>query len=616
MNQRDTINVLVADGEEDCLSALSKLIEDEGAKPRVARSGRDVLGLLERDDFALIMLAIDLPGISGLTLAETLAGSPDTQTIPVILTTGAPLAPEAFLAAFDKGVVDILTKPIPPRVLKNKLHVYMERFCLNHRTGPTCQALCDRLAPKTFSQIVNRTIAELAGGIAHQFNNSLNIISGNVELLSMDQPDNPIVSQFSVVALEAVHRMAALTEKLLAYARVGGHQPDKVEFNDMVRKVLADSQIPTDRIRIESRLDPGLIRVAADSEHLKMVMAALLQNAVEAISETGTITVSTRYIARDDELRQTPGIGVRDLVCLDVADNGQGMSPETRARLFEPFFTTKFQGRGLDMAAVQGIVSNHEGVIDVESSPGKGTRVRIFLPVVGYRDAGDRGCVLVIDGDECLRIMTVTMLTRLGYQALAAATGQEAIETLKQEASCIDLVLLDIDMPGMSVKAFFSHLMTVFPGLKVVVSSGYSDEAPVDDLLSRGARAFLQKPFTFSDLAHLVQAQIERRQFKRYAVQDGFVVFPQGQETHKRSLIDISRGGASIPAIDALEIEELWRKLCLEGKGGAFRIKGIPFQFIASGPSYGGQARQAMRFGRVTVEQSRLIDEFIAQCAR
>jgi two-component system cell cycle sensor histidine kinase/response regulator CckA len=223
-------------------------------------------------------------------------------------------------------------------------------------------------------------LGTLAGGIAHQFNNALFGILGNIELLKFDFPDNRALDKY-VKSMEAsVRRMTQLTGQLLAYARGGKYEPKIFSLHDFILKTLPSllHDILPD-IRVETALQGDLTLVKADQHQIRIVLSALLNNAVEAIKGPGQI----RILMRNEELAE-PGQNLPPgpFISLIIEDDGKGMNKKTKDRIFEPFFSTKLHGRGLGMAAVYGIVKNHDGWISVESEPGIGTDVRIYLPVV------------------------------------------------------------------------------------------------------------------------------------------------------------------------------------------------------------------------------------------
>jgi signal transduction histidine kinase len=225
-------------------------------------------------------------------------------------------------------------------------------------------------------------IATLAGGIAHEFNNALCAVIPHIDLLTTKFPDNEEINKHTQPIHTSAQRMAHLTSQLLAYARGGKYRPQQISLNNLVQDTLPFvKHIIKAGIVVQTDLDEDSCFVEADLTQLQMVLLALVVNAAEAIETVGSIRLTTRRQEIDGDFAK----GYLDLkpgsyVSLTIEDNGSGMSEETRMRVFEPFFTTKFQGRGLGMAAVYGIVKNHDGLVMVDSELGQGTRVHIYLP--------------------------------------------------------------------------------------------------------------------------------------------------------------------------------------------------------------------------------------------
>ena len=226
------------------------------------------------------------------------------------------------------------------------------------------------------------SISTLAAGIAHQFNNALVGIVGNIELLKMDLPEDENIDKYLETMETSVRRMAHLTDQLLAYARGGKYQPKTICLSDFVEHSLPLIQHGMDSaIHLETDLSGGISYIEADPTQIQMVLSAVVTNASEAIDGPGCIRITTRNQWIDEELAKLhPDLRPGYYVCLTIEDDGKGMDEETRSRLFEPFFTTKFQGRGLGMAAVYGIVRHHHGWISVDSEVGRGTVISIYLP--------------------------------------------------------------------------------------------------------------------------------------------------------------------------------------------------------------------------------------------
>jgi signal transduction histidine kinase len=374
-------DVLLASPRSDDYRAVSSAVEEMGGRVFTGYSIETVLRFAENQDFAIALIDKEFPEIGAFQALLALRNSETAKNLPVLVIADAdPENRKEMSAFYAMGAMDYLDRPLDPFLVKNKIHVFIELFRMKKKIGDDRHP-----SPDGNSENMNRVVAELAGGIAHQFNNTLNIITGHVELLRMDMADSQPVASFSNVIFDSVRKMTALTDKLLAYARTGNNQTGRLELNELISAGLNGSCYDRERISVASDLDPGNILIDADGAQIRMVFSALFRNAVEAIRDSGKIMVRTRYIPGGERRGHVTGPGYGNVVCIEVRDTGEGMTREVSERIFEPFFTTKFQGRGLDMAAAQGIVTSHGGWIDVKSYPGEGTTVSVFLPVSSYR---------------------------------------------------------------------------------------------------------------------------------------------------------------------------------------------------------------------------------------
>jgi len=356
----------------------------------------------------------------------------------------------------------------------------------------------------------------LAGGVAHDFNNLLTGILGNASLvLEMLSPPEPERSMLEDV-VRASERAAELTRQLLAYAGKGKFVVHPVHMSDVVREIsqLVRSSIPR-QVELKMDLPADLPLVEADPSQMQQLVMNLVINAAEAIGEnTGLVEVSTSL------RRQAEG----DLfVCLRVRDTGCGMDEETRKQIFDPFFTTKFTGRGLGLAAVQGIVRSHNGRIEVLSRPGRGSAFEVQLPAM-ERYAGlwqapaavktptalsGGGVVLVVDDEEIVRRTATATLQRYGYTVIEAANGRDAVEMFESMKHGIALVLLDLTMPVMSGEETYRQIKAINPSVPVIVASGFDEVEAARRFGGTGLMEFIQKPYIAQRLADKVKSTLE-----------------------------------------------------------------------------------------------------------
>ncbi len=352
------------------------------------------------------------------------------------------------------------------------------------------------------------SIGLLAGGIAHDFNNILTAVSGNISLALADLCPECSVRPVLDIALESVERAAGLTRQLLTYAGKGAFIRIPVSASATAAEAirLLQASVPK-KVELRAELSPGLPPLLMDPSQLEQILINLILNGVEAIGDkrSGVVVVSTSHR--------------NGFVCIGVSDTGSGMDAETQQRMFEPFFTTKFLGRGLGLAAVDGIVRSLNGRISVESAAGQGTRIQILLPVASVREvspepaatATDRraasGCVLIVDDEPQVRKMAAAFLKKSGIGVLEASNGQEAIDLLAASGRELRVVLLDMAMPGLAGDEALPTMVKLRPDLQVIVSSGLGDVEVSERFRSMSVRSFLWKPYDGEQLlAHVLPA--------------------------------------------------------------------------------------------------------------
>ncbi len=364
------------------------------------------------------------------------------------------------------------------------------------------------------------TIATLASGLAHNFNNLLMIIIGLTTLmLSKISPDHPFYGDLQEIERQ-VKAGREITRKLLSFHRGTSEEIRPLDLNNLV-EFTADMFARTRReLTVVKELDRNLPAVEADPGQLQQVLMNLLINAWHAMPNGGRITLRTQTVTlshwSEPHFNPEPGV----YVCLSVADTGIGMDEETKAHLFEPFFTTKEpgQGSGLGLASAQRIIKHHQGAIRVISSPGEGATFEIFLPAsqspplaltpVHSQVVTGRGTILVVDDEPLLRRVASKLLQKLGYQVLEAADGETAIAIFQENSAHIDLVMLDMVMPGLNGYQTLERLRSLNPHLPVLICSGYGEEhhhnLPPDV-------GFLSKPYPLETLSQHISEALRRR---------------------------------------------------------------------------------------------------------
>ena len=361
------------------------------------------------------------------------------------------------------------------------------------------------------------SLGTLAGGVAHDFNNLLQAMSGNMELLMRDKSmDHPDANRLKTVT-RSMDRAAQLVQQLLFFSRKSGSRRVRVDLNLEIENVamILERTIPK-MIALELHLAPSLWPLFADPVQIEQIMLNLAKNAVDAMPEGGRLIIETSNEELDENfVRSHPGSTAGRYVLLSVSDTGCGMDGETLKHAFDPFFTTKEVGKGtgLGLASVYGIVQAHGGYILCYSESGHGTTFRVYLPfgeMNGAEDGkpqletpiqGGSETILVVDDDQEIRDMTREVLESLGYAVQSAVTGEEALEAYKNLGKSIDLVLLDLNMPGMGGRKCLQELLQLDPRAKVIIVSGYTAMGHGRDALSFGARGFIGKPYRFKELA-------------------------------------------------------------------------------------------------------------------
>ncbi|MGD9159307.1 MAG: response regulator [Desulfobacteraceae bacterium] len=372
------------------------------------------------------------------------------------------------------------------------------------------------------------SIGTLAGGISHDFNNSLQAIIGYTQILIMDKTeDNPEYTKLASIE-RAAKRASELTQQLLAFSRKVESKMKPVDLNKEVKEVknLLERTIPK-MIEIEPELEKNLQIVNADPSQIEQIMMNLAVNARDAIGEEGKIIIRTENtVLSENDCKNLPGLVPGNYAVLSMTDNGKGMTKEESERIFEPFFTTKAAGKGtgLGLSMVYGLVTKHNGHVACTSEQGVGTTFRIYLPAINQvvpetadkkeKDipSGGTETVLIVDDEPFVRELGEQILSKFGYNVIAASDGETALEIYFQDKEKISLVILDLIMPGMGGKRCLDEFIKKDPEVKVIIASGYSPDGDAKSAMDSGAKGFISKPYNVKNMLSEVRGVLDAGQ--------------------------------------------------------------------------------------------------------
>lgn len=364
-------------------------------------------------------------------------------------------------------------------------------------------------------------VGQLTGGIAHDFNNLLGVIIGYSDILEAHLDPSSKYHKNVVEIHKAGQRAASLTRQLLAFSRQQVLEPTSLALNSIVldtEKMLR--RLIGENIELQTVLDPGLGHVKADQGQIEQVIINLAVNARDAMPNGGKLTIETANVEADDNyVAKYAPMSTGSFVALTITDTGVGMDAETQAHIFEPFFTTKERGKGtgLGLATVYGVVKQSDGFIWVQSKPGQGSTFKVLLPrveepvgTVARDESVSKSCegsetILLTEDEEPLRELILSMLSENGYSVLVAANGNEAMEIAARAPGKINLLLTDVVMPGMSGPELADRLVALYPQMKVLYMSGYTEFASPQNQIFQQGRPLLQKPFTRQSLARKIR---------------------------------------------------------------------------------------------------------------
>lgn len=523
--------------------AEDELRDSESKYRLLAENVTDVIWTIDMD-LKFTFISPSIYGLKGLSVDEAMA-----QSLDMILT------PDSLQIATKILTEELAMENIPGNDPKRTRVLELEEFRKDGSpiwTENTMTFLRDNRGKATGILGVTREISErkkaeeqrtslqhqmlqaqkleslglLAGGIAHDFNNILSAVLGYSELALLSVPKQSSTAENILEIEKAAKRAADLSRQMLAYSGRGKFVIEAIDLNELVRGISHLLSVSVSKgVTLQYNLAPGLPPIDGDNAQIQQVVMNLVTNAYEAIGDhdgiinivTGSMHCDRKYLMNctSPAVPGADGLIKEDTyIYFEVSDTGCGMGKSTIARIFDPFFTTKRTGRGLGLAAVQGIIRGHRGAISISSQPQKGTIFRVLFPpgtIAASQDGGvderarirkfgSGSLVLLVDDEEAIRTVGQAMLHRLGFKVVTAADGYEGIDIFQARGDEIACVILDMTMPHMDGEAVFSEIMRIDPQAKVILSSGYSEHEASQLFSGRGLAGFLQKPYSMSEL--------------------------------------------------------------------------------------------------------------------
>jgi signal transduction histidine kinase len=534
------VNILLVDDQPAKLLGYEVILSELGENLIKAGSANEALEQLLRSDVAVVLIDVCMPDLDGFELAVMIREHPRFQKTAIIFVSAIQVTDLDLLRGYAAGAVDYVPVPVVPDLLRAKVRVFSELYRKTRQLETLNAELERRVAERTAEleranadlecRVEERTrereaalaqvhqmqkvesLGQLTGGVAHDFNNLLMAVLGNLEILRKLIPDEPKLRHLIDGAIQGAERGATLTQRMLAFARRQQLRPATVDVPKLVNSMVE---------MLRSSLGPGVQIVTAfgadlpatqvDPNQLELALLNLALNARDAMPHGGVLTISARHEAV--RVSDIPGLKAGEYVCIAERDTGIGMDAMTVKRASEPFFTTKGAGHGtgLGLSMVDGLVAQSGGVMRITSQLGTGTTIELWLPVSEsekVEEAGPvgpvridelRACrVLVVDDDPMVAAGTAAMLEDLGHCAIAAGSAEIALQVLSSQPG-IDCVITDHAMPGMTGTELAERIRRRWPGVPVVLVSGYPE-------LPNGELGFprLLKPYRQAELARLL----------------------------------------------------------------------------------------------------------------
>jgi signal transduction histidine kinase len=548
VTDQERVDILLVDDQPAKLLSYEAILAQLGENLIKAGSAEEALQILLKRNVAIILIDVCMPDLDGFQLAAMIREHPRFQNTAIIFVSAIQVTALDLLRGYELGAVDYVPVPVVPELLRAKVKVFAELYRKTRQLEMLNAELENRVAERTAElaqanaelerRVEERTrereaalaqvhemqklesLGQLTGGVAHDFNNLLMAVLGNLDLVKDQLPENSRMLHLVEGAIQGAERGAALTKRMLAFARRQELKPETVDIAKLVdgmSEMLGRSLGPT--IRITTDFEPGLASICVDPNQLELALLNLAVNARDAMPLGGHLTIAAR--SEPVGLGDFAGVKPGNYVRIEVRDTGCGMDEVTLKRASEPFFTTKDLGRGtgLGLSMVDGLAAQSGGAMRIRSKSDYGTTVELWLPTSKTEPIGREKTdaqssiseirpikVLVVDDDPNVLATIAAIIEDLGHSAIGASSAAGALDLLRSERE-FDLVITDYAMPGVTGTNLATNITLVRPGLPVVIATGYAGTRLEAPALPR-----LDKPFRREELAALIENLIERSQ--------------------------------------------------------------------------------------------------------
>jgi signal transduction histidine kinase len=541
----DKVNILLVDDQPAKLLSHEVTLAELGENLIKANSAKEALEHLLKRDIAVLLIDVCMPELDGFELAAMIREHPRFEKTAIIFVSAIRMTDLDRLRGYQCGAVDYVPVPVVPELLRAKVKVFCELYRKTRQLESLNSELEQRVVERTAEleranaeleqRVEERTrereialaqlhemqklesLGQLTGGVAHDFNNVLAAVLGNLDVLSRRPSDDTEARRFIDGAIKAAERGAILTKRMLAFARRQELKPEAVDvaalvngMTEMLRRSLGPS------IQITTEFETGLSSTRVDPNQLELALLNLSLNARDAMPAGGRLVIGGRveHVAAGNAQGLSPGA----YVCVSVVDTGSGMDEATLKRATEPFFTTKGLGKGtgLGLSMVHGFAAQSGGETRIVSRVGSGTTVELLLPVAGSAPAAKpsvaapapsiavRACrVLLVDDDPLVMSSTAAMLEDLGHSVVQATSAIVALTTLRGGTE-VDLIVTDHAMPGLSGTELARLVRQTWPSLPILLVTGYPELPKGEDQ----GLPWLTKPYQREELSARIAAML------------------------------------------------------------------------------------------------------------